>query len=237
MLLKDDKKRSIQGEVIRHFEECAHLYRSIEPAPLLEGSIDLQFSFSLARCIRTAVGEFADLVVQALNAQSKRMTPRRRLEILEEALQLSRMLTEWPILRRWLALSMRVTLEETGLFSLAARAAFLAEVEGFRAEWVAEASRKIDLRCLLVASPTRPTRRQSEIKVLLRRAMEDRPSAPFREICNIVDGYYEKVKTPVPIPRSWTQPGVTGLASAYDEPQLNPLVRAYLSKIKRQFRP
>jgi hypothetical protein len=232
-LLADEKRIQIQREVVRHFEECARGYRTSERITTIDGPIDSTFTFALARCIRTAVGEYADLFFQASN---KILTPKLRRAILEEAFRFARDLTAWPILRRWLALAMRISVEETQLIPSSERKVFLKEVEGFRAELMAEANRKIDLRRIMVVRPARSIPRPTGIKGLILSAIEAEPGASFRAICITVDGYYERAKIPVPVPRSWARSGVTGLASAYDEPVLTSRVKTYLSKIKKRLR-
>ncbi|MGA8553103.1 MAG: hypothetical protein WB630_01685 [Candidatus Acidiferrales bacterium] len=232
-MLADEKRIQIQRQVIRHFEECARSYGTSDRITTIDGPIDSTFTFALARCIRTAVGEYADLVFQASN---ETLTPKLRRAILEEAFRFTGVLTDWPVLRRGLALAMRISVEETQLIPSSERKVFLKEVEGFRAEWMAEANRKVDLRRIMVVRPARSSPRPTGIKGLILSAIEAEPGASFRAISIKVDGYYERAKIPVPLPRSWARSGVTGLASAYGEPALTSRVKTYLSKIKKCLR-
>src|SRR5579863_3742231 len=82
MKIDEDLVKAIAREVYGRFWDSAPIRRCKIDKQQLASGISMDFVSNFEDCIRVVVGEFADLLAQAVIARSRRMTPRRRGEIM-----------------------------------------------------------------------------------------------------------------------------------------------------------
>jgi hypothetical protein len=100
-------------------------------------------------------------------------------------------------------------------------------------EWLAEAERKINLRCLLSNNPHRRAKWVGEkSKQAVAMLLTISPKLSAKQVCGKLDDRNEKSPDSVPIPKSWQKLGVRLWIDAHDRfPQR---VNTFISKVRKE---
>jgi hypothetical protein len=228
MDLKKEVIKAIREEVFMRWWDFA--YDLEHPRPKRQSLWDLSAEY--ASCIEHFAGELADLLTQAHIARRKPITAQRRRRILHEVLRVSRPLMNSVFVEPWLAKAMGKTVRNWNKIPSDIRTEFIVLVENFLPTWLYEASRKITLRCFLSPVPSRPAPLPDLLKVNIAEIKMDHPNFSQRQICAKLDASNDRKRDCVPLPRSWRRFGERSWISAYDNTNLKPRVKKYLSTIK-----
>jgi hypothetical protein len=198
-----------------------------------------------ANAICWAAGEFADLLVHALIARSRKsdISKTARTAVWKEALKFADELAGEEVWSSWIENGhFPVSREPEPIWTEQNRQTFLERVRFDRSEWLFEADRRINVRLILGGARPRLKRaeqRRGEIAKL----MHASPESSDHDLCLRIDALNEAAlsrssEIPCPVPgflkrlnlRLWTA------AFSGNRPEITQKMHEYLSKIRKQFR-
>jgi hypothetical protein len=210
-----------------------------------------RFAVTCGRAIGKATGQFADMLVQAviIRRGSKDLSLRLQTELWAACLDFSMGLSGYGMASRWVEkawghitrehplphvhrLDLEQQSDQIGKFMDIFRPAFRRIVHD-SPEWLAEAERKINLRCLLSNAPQRRAKvlsDKSKQKVAMLLTISPKLSA--KQVCGKLDDWNEMSPDYVPIPKSWQKPGVRLWIEAHD--RFPKRVNTFISKVRKE---
>lgn len=190
------------------------------------------FTDRYADCVLAAIGEFSDLLTQAVLAKRTSISREIQTEMLKAAMRFQRELTDWKLFATWFAAS--AGLHSNSEIPANVRKELQRELVMYHVDdWVFEVLRKIRFRSLLTrtaggfSSPTP----YNVVKLAIATIKGFNPKISHRQICKKLDGS----KQPYPTPPSWavklrgkdrTWSGALAHKLTFN------LVKSYISKIK-----
>jgi hypothetical protein len=211
------------------------------------------FAIACEEAIRRATGEFADMLTQAIIARRGRkdFPLGFRIEIWKECLRFAMSLAHWGSASFWVDLAWGHDPYESALPHLyklesiqEQQAAAMAFSDKFRPEleermrhgspqWLDEAERRINLRCLFSYVPTRRTRLDDPSKRVVAFLLTASPELSTERMCAKLEKKNETSPGSAPIPEAWRRRGVRSWIDAYDEFPAS--VKSYVSKVRNQY--
>jgi len=248
-----DDLRDMRQRFREDFEqriEQFHKYGAREIARVAE-SLAVYLADPCARAILNATGEFADMLTQAVIAQRgrKNIPLRLRTELWAECLHFGMSLAGFGLASRWAGKawgdvpreqplphvhrleSLAEQANETGKFLDAFKPKFLERIRHSSSEWLDEADRRIDLRCLLSSGILTRTSRDASKKALLVLLIAN-PILTTNQVCGRLDAANETDPRRAPIPAAWKAGGATSWLDAYNKFQSR--VKTYVSKVRNE---
>ncbi len=229
---KIDFIKYIRARVDTHFDRFV-LRRAIDTAARrgrVPPTAGWSFATDYAFAIEDSFSEFADLLTQAVLARKRALTKRIFWEIVDAALGWAAERNNWDHAETFVAIA--VSKRGRKKVSPAAQKAFLAELEAFASRWQIQAVSAVRLRLALSARPE-PSwlpKDPAKLHILLIKKMHPRLSQ--REICLKLDVYNARTKEAAPLPEEWRRAGHRLWVSAYDDRNLRPHVKTFISKVR-----
>jgi hypothetical protein len=211
-----------------------------------------RFAVICGKAIGKATGYFADMLAQAVIARrgSKDFPLKLQTELWAVCLDFAMSLAGYGIASMWVEKAWGDVVREhplphitrldtiddqvyqTGKFIDAFRPAFRRIVHG-SPEWLSEAERKINLRCLLSNAPERRTRRLGDkSKKAIALLLTSAPNLSARQVCGKLDDWNERSPNSAPIPKSWQKPGARLWIEAHD--RFPKRVNTFISKVRKE---
>jgi hypothetical protein len=211
-----------------------------------------RFAVTCGKAIGKATGQFADMLAQAVIVRraSKDFSLQLHTELWAECLDFAIGLAGYGMASTWVERAWGdVTREhplphitrlgtideqasEIDKFLDAFRPAFRRIVHG-SPEWLAEAERKINLRCLLSNAPQRRMKGLSDrSKQAVAMLLTISPKLSARQVCGKLDDRNERSRDSAPVPKSWQKPGVRLWIEAHD--RFPKRVNTFISKVRKE---
>jgi hypothetical protein len=248
-----DELRNQRDQFRQDFEKRLEYFRRNGDRAIREVAESQATRFALAcgKAIAKATGQFADMLTQAVIARrgSKDFPLKLHTELWAECLDFAMDLAGYGMASRWVEKAWgNVTSEqplphitrldtiedqtiETDKFLDAFRPVFRRIVHD-SPEWLAEAERKIDLRCLLSSTPQRRGKRVSDkSKQAVAMLLTINPKLSAKQVCGKLDSRNEMSPDSAPIPKSWQKPSVRLWTEAHW--RFPKRVNTFISKVRR----
>jgi hypothetical protein len=234
-----------------HVEERAERFEKdrdqmLSDAAELHGVLLVQ---ACEKAIQQATGEFADMLAQAVIARRGRkdFTLSLRAQIWAKCLDFAMDMASWENARHWAdlawgddplerplphrcTLGMREQLATGQEFVRKVRLLFEDKVKHGSLQWLEEADRKINLRCLLSIAPRRHARIEDPAKKAVALLLTASPQLSASEVCKKLDAKNQNTPSFAPIPKTWQEAGVRTWVEAYRN--LSGRVRTYITGIR-----
>lgn len=210
------------------------------------------FAIACEEAVKHATGEFADMLTQAIIARRGRkdFPLRFRTEIWKECLRFAMSLAQWESASFWVDLAWGHDPHESALPHLyklesiqEQQAAAMAFSDKFRPEleermrhgspqWLDEAERRIDLRCLFSYVPARRTRLDDPSKKAILLLLTASTELTTEQVCAKLDAQNERAPESAPVPKAWRKSGVRSWIEAHEK--LLGRVKTYVSAVRKQ---
>ena len=226
----------IRDEVYPHFLNRLRLMRLERTGPGPWGCFSLEqvVGQEYADSVEEAVGEFADLLTQALLAGRTAINREARTKIFREAMRFSEMLREESSLVEGIFYTV-LKVKPPSSIPASHMEAVRSEIAGCRDEWGYEVMRKINLRCLISRSGSGPSSLlpRDELKIWISLTKGRHSKISQIDLCGMLDEYNDKYKYPYPLPESWAQrSGERTWSHSFTCEKTKPLMKRFLSGIK-----
>ena len=208
------------------------------------------FARDCGAAVGKATGEFADLLAQAVIARRGRkdFSLEVRTSMWTECLSFAMELARFESAGVWIDRAWGTDPRESPLpdlyklDTLSEQAAVAAAWSGkFKArfeesirhaspEWLNEADRRIELRCLLSSAPRREAALDKS-KRALALLLKASPDLSTRQLCSRLDAFEERSKGGAPVPRAWEKRGARSWIGAFEK--FPGSVKTYISSTRR----